>query len=64
MQVYEGSTLTFDVPAIFRELDYDLVVRYEHQPNHPAKWETAKVRTQEALAIAHMGNVKPAPCAV
>jgi hypothetical protein len=25
MQVYEGSSLTFDIPAIFRDLDYDLV---------------------------------------
>lgn len=43
MQVYEGSTLTFDVPAIFKDLDYDLVVRYQQQPNHPNPWEKAKV---------------------
>src|SRR5438093_1254771 len=42
MQVYEGSTLKFDVPAIFKDLEYDLIVRYEHQPNHPNQWEYAK----------------------
>jgi hypothetical protein len=25
MQVYEGSSLTFDIPAIFRDMNYDLV---------------------------------------
>jgi hypothetical protein len=25
MQVYEGSTLTFDVPGVFSDLEYDLV---------------------------------------
>eukprot|EP00094_Tigriopus_californicus_P009037 TCALIF_08711-PA protein Name:"Similar to LanB1 Laminin subunit beta-1 (Drosophila melanogaster)" AED:0.08 eAED:0.08 QI:0/0.86/0.81/1/0.86/0.87/16/623/1807 len=43
MQVYEGSTLTFDVPAIFKDLDYDLVVRYQQQPNHPNPWDNAKI---------------------
>lgn len=41
MQVYEGSDLTFDVPAIFSDLDYDLIVRYEHLPNYPDDWTTA-----------------------
>ena len=43
MQTYEDSDLTFDVPAIFNDGDYDLVVRYEHLPNHPQTWEDAKV---------------------
>ena len=43
MQVYEGSTLKFDVPSIFKDLEYDVVVRYEHQPNHPNQWEQANV---------------------
>lgn len=25
MQVYEGSTLTFDIPGVFADLNYDLV---------------------------------------
>ncbi len=43
MQVNEGSTLTFDVPSIFTDMDYDLVVRHEHNPNYPNPWENAKV---------------------
>jgi hypothetical protein len=43
MQNYEDSTLTFDVPAIFKDLEYDLVVRYEHVPNYPNQWEDVKV---------------------
>lgn len=46
--MYEGSTLKFDVPAIFKDLEYDLVVRYEHQPNHPNQWEQA---TAELIPI-------------
>lgn len=42
MQVYEGSDLTFDIPAIFRDLDYDLVVRHETIPNHPNTWQDAR----------------------
>ena len=42
MQVYEGSDLTFEVPAIFREQDYDLVVRHEHLPTFPDAWDKAK----------------------
>ena len=41
MQVFEGSTLTFDIPNIFRSLDYDLVVRHEHFSNFPNKWDKA-----------------------
>ena len=43
MQTSEGSTLTFDVPAIFRDGEYDLVVRHEHVPNYPGDWQAAKV---------------------
>ena len=38
MQVFEGSDLTFLIPTIFRTLDYDLVVRYEHTDNFPLEW--------------------------
>ena len=41
MQVLEGSTLTFEIPAIFQDMDYDLVIRHEHDPNFPNTWETA-----------------------
>ena len=40
MLVFEGSTLTFDVPEIFRSMEYDLVVRYAHLPASPNSWET------------------------
>ncbi len=45
MQDYEDSTLTFDlnVPTLFKDLDYDMIVRYEHLPNHPNQWEDVKV---------------------
>ena len=43
MQVNEGSTLTFDIPAIFTDLEYDLVVRHEHNPSFPNQWENANV---------------------
>ena len=39
MQVFEGSDLTFLIPNIFRTLQYDLVIRYEHDPNFPNQWE-------------------------
>ena len=39
MQVFEGSELTFLIPNIFRTLQYDLVVRYEHTGNFPIDWE-------------------------
>ena len=38
MQVFEGSDLTFLIPTIFRTLQYDLVVRYEHTDNFPLEW--------------------------
>lgn len=43
MQVNEGSTLTFDIPAIFTDLEYDLVIRHEHDPKFPNAWENANV---------------------
>ncbi len=42
MKDFEGSTLTFDIPAIFRNLNYTLVVRYEHLPSHPDEWKNAR----------------------
>lgn len=39
----EGSDLTFDIPFIFRDMDYDLVIRHEHLPNFPNPWEKATV---------------------
>ena len=41
MQVFEGSTLTFLIPNIFRTLNYDLVVRHEHTDKFPNKWNKA-----------------------
>ena len=38
MQVFEGSDLTFLIPTIFRTLQYDLVVRYDHTDNFPLEW--------------------------
>jgi hypothetical protein len=43
MQVNEGSTLTFEIPAIFRDMEYDLVLRHEHNPAYPNAWENANV---------------------
>ena len=43
MQVYEGSTLTFRVPEIFRTMNYFPVIRFEHDENHPVTWETVDV---------------------
>ena len=43
MEVREGSTLTFDIPAIFRDMEYDLVVRHEHKPEYPNEWNDANV---------------------
>jgi hypothetical protein len=40
MLVFEGSNLTFDVPEIFRTMDYDLVVRYAHLGSSPNTWES------------------------
>ena len=43
MLVFEGSTLTFDVPEIHRTMNYNPVLRYSHLPTHPATWETVTV---------------------
>ena len=42
MQMLEGSDLTFQIPNIFRDLEYDLVVRHEHLPNFDDQpWDKA-----------------------
>ncbi len=46
MLVFEGSTLTFDVPEIFRTMEYDLVVRYAHLPASPNTWESVMVELE------------------
>ena len=43
MLVFEGSTLTFDVPEIYRTLNYAPVIRYAHLPTHPDTWEAVTV---------------------
>ena len=43
MQVFEGSTLTFDVPEIYRTMNYFPVIRYIHDPSHPIDWELVTV---------------------
>ena len=43
MQVSEGSDLTFEIPAIFTDLEYDLVIRHEHLPEDPNEWKEANV---------------------
>ena len=43
MDVLEGSTLTFEIPSIFKDMEYDLVVRHEHNPDSPNTWENANV---------------------
>ena len=54
MEVREGSTLTFDIPAIFTDMNYDLVIRHEHDPNFPNAWDNATVEL-----IRREGPVKP-----
>ena len=43
MQVYEGSDLTFEIPNLFKNMDYNLVVKYEHLPQYPNNWQNASV---------------------
>lgn len=43
MLVFEGSTLTFDIPEIHRTLNYGPVIRYAHLPTHPNGWEAVSV---------------------
>ena len=46
--MYQGSTLTFAIPNIFRTLEYDLVVRHAHTEGFPNQWETA---TYELISL-------------
>ena len=39
MQVFEGSTLTFRIPEIYRTMKYYPVIRYEHDPTNPLEWQ-------------------------
>ena len=43
MQVFEGSTLTFRIPEIYRTMNYQPVIRYEHDPANPLDWETVDI---------------------
>ena len=45
-QVNEGSELIFDIPgsAIRKDLDYNLVIRHQHQPDSPNQWKEATVQ--------------------
>ena len=43
MQVFEGSTLTFDIPEIHRTMNYYPVIRYAHDQSHPNNWESINV---------------------
>ena len=43
MLVFEGSTLTFDIPEIHRTMNYNPVIRYSHLPTHPDSWESVNV---------------------
>ena len=58
MQVYEGSDLTFDVPSIFSDLPYDMVVRYEQLPSQPETWKTA---TMQLIPIDGPAEVVASP---
>ena len=50
MQVFEGSDLTFLIPNIFRTLQYDMVIRYEHEPKFPNQWEKV---TYEVITVSY-----------
>ena len=43
MQVFEGSSLTFRVPEIYRTMNYFPLIRYEHDPSHPEDWQAVDV---------------------
>lgn len=43
MQVFEGSTLTFRIPEIYRTMNYYPVIRYEHDPTNPLDWQAVDV---------------------
>ena len=62
MQTFEDSTLTFDVPGFVpKDLEYDLIVRYEHMPNYPNQFEDVKVELirldGNVSADGHCANV-------
>jgi len=40
----------------FRDLEYDLVVRYEHQPNHPNPWERARATLGKKTACKYVNS--------
>ena len=43
MQVFEGSTLTFHIPEIWRTMDYFPVIRYQHDPTNPTDWDQVTI---------------------
>ena len=43
MQVFEGSTLTFDIPPLFRTMEYIPVIRYAHHPTHAETWHQVEM---------------------
>ena len=43
MQVFEGSTLTFRIPEIYRTMKYFPVIRYEHDLANPLDWQEVEV---------------------
>lgn len=46
MQVFEGSTLTFDIPPMIRTLEYYPVVRFAHQPTHNQTWDYVTIELE------------------
>ena len=46
MEVFEGSTLTFHVPDIFRSMDYFPIIRYQHEQSHNQDWEKATIELE------------------
>jgi len=43
MQVFEGSTLTFDIPEIHRTMNYFPVIRYANDPSYTNNWEDVTI---------------------
>ena len=61
MQVFEGSTLTFHIPEIWRTMDYFPIIRYEHDPNNPTDWDRVTVELDRMNGPADpMGRCKDA----
>ncbi len=44
MHVFEGSTLTFDLPEVHRTMGYTPVIRYAHLPTHPNTWDQMSIK--------------------